>query len=146
MANPSFPRFIFHVAAFADWIDAKTVGEYRVSTLGHKLVDVGFIHACRADQVAGVANSHYRGLRGLVLLVIDPKRVQPEIRHEAANTTNRATRPAAWEMTSEHPEPAEETFPHIYGPLNVDAVVEAVPFESSTDGHFTFPTELIARL
>ena len=57
-------------------------------------------------------------MTGLLLLVIDPDRVEHEIREEQSG---------------------DELFPHIYGPLNVDAVVEARPFPPNADGTFTAP-------
>ncbi|MSQ23549.1 MAG: DUF952 domain-containing protein [Chloroflexi bacterium] len=55
------PRFIFHIANPQAWIHAKQAGEYRISTLGRSLADIGFIHASLDDQVEGVANAIYRG-------------------------------------------------------------------------------------
>ena len=73
------------------------------------LAEQGYIHASTAEQVAGVASAYYRGVPDLLLLVIDPARVIPEIRYE--------------------PVPGQDQpYPHIYGPLNTDAVVEARPF------------------
>jgi uncharacterized protein (DUF952 family) len=51
-----------------------------------------------------VATTYFRGVEGLLLLVIDPSRVSADIRVESAG--------------------GAEQFPHIYGPLNLDAVVE----------------------
>jgi uncharacterized protein (DUF952 family) len=108
---------IFHVTAAADWCAALPTGAYRLSTRGHSLDDVGFIHCSYADQVTRVANAIYRGVHGLVLLVIDPARLCSPVHDEA-------------------PGDSEEKFPHIYGPLNTDAVVEVRPFEPSADGTF----------
>lgn len=96
---------IFHVAQVDDWLAAKRSGDYRVSTLGRSLADEGFIHASRRHQVDGVRSSFYSdpGLR-LVLLEIDPARLDVELRLEV-------------------PPGAGEAFPHIYGPLGIDAVV-----------------------
>lgn len=111
---------IYHIATRADWARAQRSGEYATSTIGRSLSDEGFIHASQATQVAAVANSFYRGVPDeLVLLVIDPDRVRAPIRYE-------------------HVPGVAEPFPHIYGPLNPDAVVEARPFSPSPDGTFTF--------
>jgi uncharacterized protein (DUF952 family) len=110
---------IYHIATAADWAQAQAIGQYTTSTLGRTLADEGFIHASTAEQVAPVANMFYQGRPDLVLLVLDPGRVQPEIRLE--------------------PVPGrDEPFPHIYGPLNTDAVVETRPLEPDADGRFFF--------
>ena len=62
---------------------------------------------------------YYHGRRGLVLLGIDPQRVASPIRWEALGT----------------PEP----YPHVYGPLNIDAVVTVWDFEPLADGSFELP-------
>jgi uncharacterized protein (DUF952 family) len=109
---------IFHIALQSDWEGALTAGTYRMSTLGRTLEQEGFIHCSERHQVAGVANAFYRGVDGLVLLVIDVEHIGPEVRYEAlAGGTER--------------------FPHIHGPLNVDAVVAVHGFEPGRDGVFS---------
>ncbi|MFC4061312.1 DUF952 domain-containing protein [Planomonospora corallina] len=98
---------ILHLALTADWQAARAAGEYRVSTLGRTLEEEGFIHAC-ADhaQLTGVARRFYRGVTApLTLLAVDPTGL--DVRLEPA---------------------AGETFPHVYGPIPVRAVVSATPF------------------
>jgi len=112
---------IYHIATRSDWARAQRDGEYATSTIGRSLADEGFIHASQATQVADVANSFYRGVPDeLVLLVIDPDLVRAPIRYE-------------------HVPGVEDPFPHIYGPLNPSAVVEATSFAPSPDGTFIFP-------
>lgn len=77
----------------------------------------GFIHCSLPEQVGLVANSRYRGESGLVLLYIDSDRVKPEIRYEGEN----------------------ERYPHIYGPLNTDAVTDILDFPPENDGRFALP-------
>ena len=113
-------RFIYHIAAAADWEQARRDGQYTMSTRGLTLAEQGYIHASTAEQVAQVANVYYRGVPDLLLLVIDPERVAPEIRYEA--------------VPGQH-----EPYPHIYGPLNTDAVVQARPFRPGPDGEFSWP-------
>jgi len=113
---------IYHLTSAAEWRSARAAGAYRVSTLGRMLDEVGFIHCARAGKVAAVANHFYRGQSDLVLLTIDEQRVRPEVRYEAVPDS-------------------DEPFPHVYGPLNLDAVVEVVPFEPGPDGTFRFGQE-----
>ena len=119
---------IYHIATRSDWAGAQRDGEYRTSTIGRSLADEGFIHASQATQVAEVANALYRGVPDeLVLLVIDPELVRAPIRYE-------------------HVPGAEDPFPHIYGPLNPDAVVAERPFFPAPDGAFTFPDPASSEL
>ena len=61
MADPEVqPRLIYHVALERDWIDARSAGEYRVSTRGATLDEVGYVHASFAHQVPGVGHRDLR--------------------------------------------------------------------------------------
>jgi uncharacterized protein (DUF952 family) len=110
---------IYHIALAEDWEQAQAAGEYTVSTRGLSLEQVGYLHASREHQVAGVANAVYQGAPDLVILTIDTDRVQAEIRLEQLAGM-------------------DEAFPHIYGPLNTDAVTEVRPFQPGPDGRFIF--------
>ena len=118
--------FILHLASKASWLAAAKEGQYAPSSLSAE----GFIHCSTASQIVGVANTFYRGQQGLVLLVVDPSRLTAELK---------------WEPPAE-PEPTHaregELFPHLYGPLNPDAVLKVLPFEPDTDGLFSLPQEL----
>jgi uncharacterized protein (DUF952 family) len=113
---------IYHIAAAADWEQAQREGAYTTSTRGRTLAEEGFIHASTAPQVAPVANAFYQGEPDQLLLVIDTERVGPELRYE---------------LVPGQPDP----YPHIYGPLNTGAVLEARPFAPGPDGTFTFDAE-----
>jgi len=102
--------FIYHIAETADWEQAQRDGQYTMSTRGRTLAEEGFIHASTASQVALVANAFYQGEPDLLLLIIDTERVGPELRYE---------------QVPGQPDP----YPHIYGPLNLDAILEARPFQ-----------------
>lgn len=112
---------IYHITAASDWAQARRDGAYRQSTRGRSLADEGFIHASTAPQVAPVANAFYQDCSDLLVLFIDAGKVQSEIRYEQVPGS-------------------ADPFPHIYGPLNVDAVVQAVPLERDASGGFTFTT------
>ncbi|WP_440066745.1 DUF952 domain-containing protein [Streptosporangium sp. OZ121] len=101
---------ILHLALASDWDAARQAGEYRVSTIGRTLDDVGFIHACADhEQLRGVVERFYRDVTDpLVLLSVDPAGL--DVRME------------------EVPGDSPEAFPHIYGPLPVTAVTAVQPF------------------
>ena len=102
---------IVHICDRAAWDEAQKMGEYRPESLTVE----GFIHASQPGQVLGVANRFYLGRQDLLLLWIDQERVRPDIRYEPADG---------------------DLFPHIYGAINLDAVVAVFPFPPDTDGMF----------
>ncbi|MDG4791150.1 DUF952 domain-containing protein [Micromonospora sp. WMMD1102] len=110
---------IFHIAEEADWAAAQVAGDYRISTRGRSLADEGFIHASRRGQVLGVAEAAYSDAGPLLLLRIDPDRLSSPVRDDEVAP--------------------EIVFPHIYGPLNLDAVVEVAPLARTADGRFVLP-------
>lgn len=102
---------VFHLALAADWLQAKRDGHYRISTLGRSLAEEGFVHASRAHQVRGVHDTFYEGVtEPMVLLEIDPALL-------------------ASPVVLEVPDGADEAFPHIYGPVDIGAVVAAPSWE-----------------
>jgi uncharacterized protein (DUF952 family) len=118
--------YILHLASNDAWLAAVKAGVYRADSLS----TAGFIHCSKLSQIVGVANSFYRGQQGLVLLVIDLSKLESELK---------------WEPSAE-PEPshahAGDLFPHLYGPLNLDAVVKVIAFAPNADGAFSLPDVL----
>jgi uncharacterized protein (DUF952 family) len=101
---------VFHIARAADWHAAQEAGEYRVSTLGRSLDEVGFIHASFAEQVPLVAAAVFGEVtEPLVLLAIDEGKLKAQV-------------------IVEHVPAAAQAFPHIYGPIPIDAVKEVRDF------------------
>ena len=107
---------IFHITTEAQWVAARKRGAYEADSLATD----GFIHCSDEHQVARVGNAGFRGRTGLVVLHIDEQRVNADVRYENL-------------------EGGEETFPHLYGPLPVDAVIAVSPFIAGPNGDFTFP-------
>ena len=118
-AEPASPRDLFHITTEADWARAQAEGAYSVSTRGLRLAQVGFVHCAFEEQVVPVANSFFRGVAKLVVLRIATDRLHAEVRYENL-------------------EGGRELFPHIYGSLNLDAVVAVVALSPRRDGGFTF--------
>ncbi len=109
---------IFHITRREEWQKALEEGAYQADTLASQ----GFIHCSTPNQVVEVADRIFRAQHGLVLLGIDSRRVQPEVRYE-------------------NMEGGTSLFPHIYGPLNLEAVEKVIEFEPREDGTFSLSTE-----
>lgn len=81
----------------------------------------GFIHCTNGlDQLLKVANMFYTAdSREFVVLALDVARIASNVRYDDA----------------------DKLFPHVYGPLNTDAVVAQASIERSADGSFvSIPT------
>jgi len=109
---------ILHITTPGAWAQAQIVGAYRPASLASE----GFIHCSTPGQVAGSANKHYAGQSEVLLLYIDENRLTAEVRYEDLN--------------------AGDLFPHIYGPLNLDAVIKVASYEPGADGRFAPPEAL----
>ncbi len=116
MAGPWAPRrpwrseqWIYHLALGGEWRQAQAAGVYERSTRGRSLQEVGFIHASGAHQVEATYARFYDDAGEVLLLTIDPARLSA---------------PLHWEPTPE----SGECFPHIHGPLPLEAVLAAEAF------------------
>lgn len=116
---------IYHITAEADWLAALTAGSYTadsLATAGIIPATAGIIHCSEARQVVPVAERFFHGRQDLVLLQINSRWVAAPIRFENL-------------------EGGDDLFPHIYGPLNIDAVVRVHRFAPNPEGDFSLPTE-----
>lgn len=107
--TPPGARRIFHIATRADWVATLESGTYTTSTAGRTLDEEGFIHASRREQVQGAFDRYYaKAGEPLVLLTIDTTRLESEVRVESVG---------------------DDSYPHVYGPINRKAVVDVVPLD-----------------
>jgi len=114
---------IFHLIPKKDLDDAIHAENYEPESLKNE----GFIHCSKADQILEVANRLYHGHNELILIRIVEAEVKSEIRLEP---------------------PVEAPFsginyPHIYGPLNMDAVDKEFLMPCEKDGSFKLPKHLL---
>lgn len=103
---------ILHILSRSDWAHAQAVGTYHATSIDSE----GFIHFSTAAQVQQTANNYYQGHNDLVVLVIDTDKIQHELK---------------WELASNG-----QKFPHVYGELNLDAVMRVVDLPMQLDGSF----------
>ena len=104
---------ILHITTRPDWQAALEAGEYRADSLDSE----GFIHCSTSEQIAATANRFYAGQSDLLLLHINPELLAAELRWEPADG---------------------QEFPHIYGLINLDAVVDVEAFGPDAEGVFHY--------
>jgi len=92
---------IYHVVSTANWQKALEQGFYEAPSL----ITEGFIHASKREQVEGVIERYYANQTDLLILHIDEGKLESVHIFEMASSVN-------------------EEFPHIYGRINLDAVVD----------------------
>jgi glutathione S-transferase len=108
---------IYHLATPQEWAAARASGDFRFSTRDRSLEAEGFIHCSRWEQLPGVLERFYTGAGPLLLLVVDEDRLT-----------------APWRDDEIAP---GVFFPHVYGPVDLDAVVEVRPVEPQPDGSYS---------
>jgi len=115
---------ILHIALRDVWETSVPGGYYKPSSLSSE----GFIHCSTIEQTVDTANQFFSNQQDLVLLCIDENKSESKVKYEGPACAND-------QRTS-------SLFPHIYGPLNVSAVVRVVEFVPNTDGKFVLPAEI----
>jgi uncharacterized protein (DUF952 family) len=103
---------ILHITTADGWAAAQSDGELVTPSLEEE----GFIHCSTFAQAEATANRIFRGSGDLLLLEVDIEAL---------------TAPLKWERATD----AGDEFPHIYGPLNLDAVIGTVALPEGPDGY-----------
>jgi uncharacterized protein (DUF952 family) len=119
------PPLLVHLCPLDEWSSAKTMGQLRPESLA----SAGFVHLSTPEQVHLPASRLYRGRDDLVLLHIDPARLDAPIRWESGVATD----------------PDSMLFPHLYGPLPVSAVINVTSYRPGADGSFPPVGELASE-
>lgn len=94
---------IYHLTTLKEWEDAQDKGVYEPPSYQRE----GFIHCSTEEQLDKVMKKHFQQHENLVKLVIDPARLIQQIRYD------------------KNEEDGLE-YPHVYGPLNLEAVTQIV--------------------
>lgn len=105
--------FVFHLVKQEEWKKQKKDGKYHPESLESE----GYIHCSSGSQIQETANRRFKGEDDLMLIVINTTLISPELKYET---------------DKEH----GKTYPHIYGPLNLDAVVDKITLAPENDGTF----------
>lgn len=102
----------YHLAITEEWVAQQNADSYKPYVFDNE----GFIHCTNGlDLLTQIANMFYQDSPDpRVVLVLDVSKIESEVRYDDL----------------------DETFPHIYGPLNPDAVIAELPVQRKTDGEF----------
>ena len=115
---------IYHITSRTAWNEARERGDYRADSLDTE----GFIHCSTETQVVPVTEKYYQGRNDLLLLVIEPSLLASELKWEPPS--GGAPPPGV---------PEGDLFPHIYGPINLEAVIQVFDLQVNPDGKYSFP-------
>lgn len=115
-------KVVFHIISRDAWAEARERGRYAPDSFAAE----GFIHLSKRSQILRPANLLYAGRADLVLLEIDVDALRADLVFEPGS----------------HGE--AEHFPHLYGPMNLDAVIRVIDFPCEPDGSFTLPAVISA--
>ena len=112
-------RITYHITSASEWQVAQKQGYYKPKGFARDK----FIHLSYRHQLLTVAHRFYRQQSGLVILVIDSSKITDG-------------------LVEENLEGGVELYPHYYGVLSIDVVIDAIAFPCNADGSFNLPSEL----
>lgn len=104
---------LFHLTTKENWKAYQADGNYEPESLDAQ----GFIHCSSGDQLEDTANRLFAGKQEVLLLVIDVSSLRPQVKYEMD-------------------EDSGLKYPHIYGPLNTNAIIDKIDIHVEEDGEF----------
>lgn len=110
---------LVHICTAGEWLSMRGQAEYVPDSYG----EVGFVHLSTPQQVHLPANRLFPGREDLVLLRLDPARLNAPVRWEPGVPSD----------------PESMRFPHLYGPLPIAAVTAVLDYRPGPDGTFAAP-------
>ena len=105
---------IYHITTPELWEKQQSQDFYEAESLKIE----GFIHCSTKEQVAGVLERYFKGIHELVLLHLAVEKLQSELKYEVATDG--------------------ELFPHIFGTINKDAIIEVEKILVADFKHYTY--------
>lgn len=92
---------VYHILPRKEWEIVKTTQTYEPLSLKKE----GYIHFSTKEQIPQVRERYFQNQKDLVILQIDPLKLKAELKYELV-----------YEQ--------ENLYPHLYGPLNLEAIVD----------------------
>jgi uncharacterized protein (DUF952 family) len=109
------PPITFHLVPRAEWDASDTELPYTPTDFERE----GFVHCTDGeDEVAATANRYFRDLSDeLLVLTIDRSRLSAPVRYDDPGSV----------------------YPHVYGPIDREAILQVRSMRRRDDGHFEVP-------
>lgn len=108
---------IYKILSAEAWRAAVAAGRFTGVGIDHQ---DGYIHFSPAEQAEETARKHFAEARDLVLVAVDPRPLGAALK---------------WE-----PSRGGALFPHLYGALELEAVLWVKPLPLGPDGRHVFPS------
>jgi uncharacterized protein (DUF952 family) len=112
-------RIVYKVMSVAELTQMQSDGVFHGSPAD---IADGYIHLSRGSQLAATLDKHFSGVEGLMLAAVDLSRLGDTVRWEASR--------------------GGQLFPHIYGPLPLEAVISVATLALTPDGAVKLPAQL----
>ena len=100
---------VYKICTQAIWAETERTGVFPGMPID---VADGYVHLSSLEQSAATIRKYFRGQTGLVMLTVDADTLGDALRWEQSSTGRRGE------------------FPHLYGPLPLSAIIEAMPFDA----------------
>ncbi|MDY6868972.1 MAG: DUF952 domain-containing protein, partial [Chloroflexota bacterium] len=104
---------VFHLVKKNVWEEKKSNSRYHPESIDSQ----GFIECISGKDIEPVVNNKFKGEKGILLIVINTALIEPKLKYEE-DSESKVTRP------------------RIYGPLNLDAVIDKIELAPEEDGSF----------
>lgn len=105
-------EFIYHIIPAHEWEQISKLEKYAPESLYSE----GFIHFSFADQIDGVIKRYYQDAQDLKVIKVDFGKLQLNLKIE--------------------PVGGNESFPHLYGELNLEDVVGKYDIQKNENGEY----------
>lgn len=111
-------ELIYHITTEDEWEEAREDGEYTSPSLESE----GFIHCSTHSQVLESADNFFPHREELKVLEVDPSKLSNLVRYEDVYGEG-------------------QTFPHVFGEINLEAVRRVLTIERNSNGKFQWIDE-----
>jgi uncharacterized protein (DUF952 family) len=104
---------LFHITTKEEWKKFTNSGNYEPESIDSQ----GFIHCSTGEQVEDTANRLFGDNDEILLLVIDATMLREDIKYEEDESTG-------------------QKYPHLYNPLNTNAIIDKISIKAEDNGQF----------